>query len=127
MNELPTAGESAATGTEDILFECPQCGKSLEIDARGAGYIIVCPDCKTEIQVPPWSGEGEELDEVTEEERHRVELEDMLAQLQGRIEALETQRTASDLCLARIGDEIGLIQDALDRITEVVESRRAER
>jgi predicted nucleic acid-binding Zn-ribbon protein len=77
--------------------------------------------------VPPWSGEGEELDEVTEEERHRVELEDMLAQLQGRIEALETQRTASDLCLARIGDEIGLIQDALDRITEVVESRRAER
>ena len=24
-------------GTEDILFECPQCGKSLEIDARLSG------------------------------------------------------------------------------------------
>lgn len=116
----------------NILFECPQCGKSLEIDARGAGYIIVCPDCKNEIQVPAWNSAGPEaeVDSETEtesesDERYRVEIEEMLQQLQGKIARIEKQQLVDDQCFKRIGDEIVLIQSALDRITEVVETRKA--
>lgn len=111
---------------EDILFECPQCGKSLEIDARGAGYIIVCPDCKNEIQVPSWNASGAESatgdDAVA---RERVKIEETLAQLQARVQQLEKLQRADDQCFKRIADEIMLIQAALDRITEVVESRQS--
>ena len=29
----------------DINFKCPPCGKSLVIDAKGAGRMVKCPDC----------------------------------------------------------------------------------
>jgi len=109
---------------EDILFECPQCRKSLEIDARGAGYIIVCPDCKNEIQVPTWSAEeiaGGDDSAV----RERIKIEATLADLQSRVMQLEKLQKSDDQCFKRIADEINLIQSALDRITEVVESRQS--
>ena len=37
---------------DDIIFDCPHCGKNLAIDARGAGLAIRCPDCGGDIQVP---------------------------------------------------------------------------
>lgn len=36
----------------DIVFECVVCGKSLVINALGAGLAITCPDCGAELQVP---------------------------------------------------------------------------
>lgn len=38
--------------TEDILFACGSCGKSLVIERGGAGLTIHCPDCGSELQVP---------------------------------------------------------------------------
>ncbi|NCC53651.1 MAG: hypothetical protein EOM20_20915 [Spartobacteria bacterium] len=36
----------------DIVFNCPACGKSLAIDRRGAGLLIACSDCGEKITVP---------------------------------------------------------------------------
>ncbi|HMO03538.1 MAG TPA: hypothetical protein PKC67_03915 [Kiritimatiellia bacterium] len=118
-NHSEDAAEPVATA---ILFECPQCGKSLEIDARGAGYLIVCPDCHNEIQVPAWNA-GHDAETPSDDERHRVEIEEMLGQLQAKIARLEQQQRTDNQCIKRIGDELALIQAALDRITEVVETR----
>jgi acetone carboxylase gamma subunit len=107
---------------DDILFECPQCGKSLEIDARGAGYMIVCPDCKNEIQVPAWNT----LPDGGEDRRERIPLDEKMHRLQVRIASLEKLQQSDAHCLKRIGDELVLIQAALDRITEIVESRKSE-
>lgn len=114
--------DTQSTDAEDIIFECPQCGKSLEIDSRGAGYIIVCPDCKNEIQVPSWA---DTEPEAAEGEHRRVDIEETLAGLQVRIENLEKLKNSDDQCFMRIADEIGMIQAALDRITEIVESRQS--
>lgn len=128
---MNTTVPSSANDAENILFECPQCGKSLEIDARGAGYIIVCPDCKNEIQVPAWKstgsseGEADAGSEEDSDERYRVEIEEMLEQLQAKIARIEKQQLVDDQCFKRIGDEIVLIQSALDRITEIVETRKS--
>jgi len=127
---MNTTVPSNTNESEDILFECPQCGKSLEIDARGAGYIIICPDCKNEIQVPPWKSSGSEGETDAEaeddsDERYRVEIEEMLQQLHSKIDRIEKQQLVDDQCFKRIGDEIVLIQSALDRITEIVETRKS--
>jgi len=97
----------------DILFDCPVCGKSLEIDARGAGYLITCPDCKHEVEVPvmdsPEDGDAEESD--------------LVSRLESRIESLQRAAAFDDQSLRRIGDEMQLIQAALDRINEIIQSR----
>jgi ribosomal protein L37AE/L43A len=127
MNQPTPVNPVESAATEDILFECPQCGKSLEIDARGAGYIIICPDCKNEIQVPAWNASVEvaavELDPET---RQRVKIEEMLNQLQTKVTRLEKQHQVDDHCFKRLGDELNLIQSAIDRITEIIETRKAE-
>jgi transcription elongation factor Elf1 len=43
---------------KDIVFECGVCGKSLVINALGAGRTIICPDCGAEQQVPLFDGVG---------------------------------------------------------------------
>ena len=44
--------ENAEIGDNDIVFDCPHCGKNLVIDYRGAGLPINCSDCGKEILVP---------------------------------------------------------------------------
>ena len=119
MNQ-PVSSNSPKVGVEDILFECPQCGKSLEIDARGAGYMIVCPDCKNEILVPAWNESEEEIATGDDNVKEALQL------LKDKVARLEKLQRADDHCFKRLADEIVLIQTALDRITDIVESRRAE-
>lgn len=35
-----------------INFDCPECGHNLEVDERGAGFIVKCPECGNPLQVP---------------------------------------------------------------------------
>ncbi len=35
-----------------INFDCPECGHNLEVDERGAGFIVKCPACANPLQVP---------------------------------------------------------------------------
>lgn len=35
-----------------INFDCPECGHNLEVDERGAGFIIKCPECDHPLQIP---------------------------------------------------------------------------
>lgn len=56
--------ESEATSGGDIVFDCPHCNKSLAIDPRGAGLMIVCPDCQRNVTVPGLPPNAEEEDAV---------------------------------------------------------------
>jgi predicted RNA-binding Zn-ribbon protein involved in translation (DUF1610 family) len=50
------AEETSDTSVEirdtDIVFDCPECGKSLVIDYRGAGLQINCSECGASVLVP---------------------------------------------------------------------------
>jgi predicted RNA-binding Zn-ribbon protein involved in translation (DUF1610 family) len=45
-------GDNAEIRDTDIVFECPNCGKQLVIDYRGAGLQINCSGCGTQVLVP---------------------------------------------------------------------------
>jgi DNA-directed RNA polymerase subunit RPC12/RpoP len=36
----------------DINFDCPACGHNLEVDERGAGMTVPCPECSKPIHIP---------------------------------------------------------------------------
>ena len=40
-----------------INFDCPECGHNLEVDERGAGFIVKCPECQEPIQIPDMPAE----------------------------------------------------------------------
>ena len=75
----------------DIVFECPQCGKSLAIDYRGAGLSIPCTDCGTLVVVP--IPEGMELSDLDTSEEDQaalaIHLRESLADYQMRVRLLE--------------------------------------
>lgn len=35
-----------------INFDCPECGHNLEVDERGSGFIVKCPECSNPLQIP---------------------------------------------------------------------------
>ena len=115
---------------QDILFECPQCQKSLGINQAGAGLVVTCPDCGAKMRVPlldeGFSGEeGAEVPvaAVTEgevdDEVHRLQVS--MDELQRRMRYLERTRTEHAQKFHRIGQEMELIQAALDRMASVLQ------
>lgn len=107
MQEEVKSANSGELQPGDIVFECPQCGKSLAIDPRAAGFVVRCPDCQTEIQVPATHSESTEETEA---------LTTAAAEPNG-LPAFEARpRTAESERLSQIRGELDLIQAALDRL-----------
>ena len=61
-NPPASSGEGAEIRDTDIMFDCPECGKSLVIDYRGAGLQIECSTCGAKVLVP--IPEGMELSDL---------------------------------------------------------------
>jgi transcription elongation factor Elf1 len=83
----------------DIVFDCPNCGKSLAIDYRGAGLTIPCTDCGQYVDVPiPEGMEVTDIDSSDEEQEMQIlnlrrslgAAEEQIAQMAQRIEQIET-------------------------------------
>ena len=36
----------------DINFDCPHCGHNLDVNERGAGLTVACPECSKNIEIP---------------------------------------------------------------------------
>jgi predicted RNA-binding Zn-ribbon protein involved in translation (DUF1610 family) len=96
----------------DIIFECPQCGKSLAIDVRGAGYLVKCPDCGTQLQVPGFE---------SEEEGASAPVPPPAGDLAATVQHLERLRALDHERLQQVSGEVALIQASLDRIVGLLE------
>jgi hypothetical protein len=77
----------------DITFECPHCAKSLSIDPRGAGLVILCVQCGERVTVPiPEGLEIEDFDASPEEiSIQLLHARQNLAKAQARITELELE------------------------------------
>ncbi len=119
----------------DIVFDCPHCGKSLAIADAGAGMAITCPDCQNVIQVPyPDSMAAETAADASQMQLLHAQLsaaQNRVAELAAdldvanlKIEHLE--KTQSDLKthLEQMSTEWGVIQNALDRVMSLMQEIR---
>lgn len=134
---------SAEVSDRDILFDCPQCGKSLCIDERGAGLVVTCTECGQRMQVPTREeqsmagppGSDTELvgpggidaspEEILKEKvgRLQVTMEEVL----DRKRYLEKLRIDHALRFERIREEMATIQAALDRMTDILQDTTVEK
>ena len=110
--------EDAMVTTTDILFECPSCGKSLVVDEAGEGMIIDCPQCHTNVIVPPQSTKAAAPPTALKVESKpiaegksaaanvpHVPPEKRLAALAGRLKEIQAQRTeVTSRIAARLND-----------------------
>jgi DNA-directed RNA polymerase subunit RPC12/RpoP len=101
--------------TSDILFECPACGKSLVVDDTAEGMIIDCPQCRTNVIVPPKSTKPAPSPMGMKEEPKPVEVSKSapvdvsprkrIAVLAGQLKEIQSQRTeVTGRMAARLND-----------------------
>ena len=116
--EAKARDEDAMVTTTDILFECPSCGKSLVVDEAGEGMIIDCPQCRTNVIVPPQSTKAAAPSTALKVESKpiaegksaaanvpHVPPEKRLAALAGRLKEIQAQRTeVTSRIAARLND-----------------------
>ena len=114
----------------DIVFDCPNCSKSLAMDRRGAGATIDCPGCSEPVRVPtppdpvPETykdlteyADMEELQQSLLSSREKVDaLTAQIAELAKKHEGFEAQREKNSDTISKLRCEFGNIQDALDNI-----------
>ena len=131
-------------GEGDVFFYCPVCGKSMVIDDRGAGLMVDCPSCKSEVLVPSESqydppaslridGEGEAAERIAAltkalkiSQDDITKLSTNLAEVNKRRKFLEQQRAAGIKRLERIAEEMTVMQAAIDRIVEILRDSAEE-
>jgi predicted RNA-binding Zn-ribbon protein involved in translation (DUF1610 family) len=109
-DRLKEQTQQIVISSNDILFECPACGKSLVVDDSAESMIIGCPQCKTNVIVPPKQSKTE-LGPPPEMPRTRLSKEEIkpaptakldtgvlsaqgrLMVLAGQLKEIQTQRT----------------------------------
>lgn len=90
-NNIKVQNDQEEVKDTDIVFDCPECGKSLVIDYHGAGLSIPCPDCHAVIQVPiPEGMELSDLDSSVEDETDEAEIEALLSENHSLKEEVES-------------------------------------
>ena len=127
----------------DVVFECPSCSKSLAIDPRGAGLLILCPGCRTQIQVPmvdpdgeviggsmalPAEGGNEQIRMLMESlHRSQAQVQEVSQNLELTKERrlnLEELRADHLRRFEKITLELAAIQSSLDQIVTLIENAR---
>lgn len=100
--------EEAEIGDNDIVFDCPHCGKNLVIDYRGAGLQINCSQCGTPVLVP--IPDGMELGDLD------LEPGEILKQLfatRRNFQKAELQIQALKTRLVQMQETLGVLQDVV--------------
>jgi hypothetical protein len=127
----------------DIVFDCPYCGKSLAIDRRGAGLMIRCPECQQSVQVPGVLNIERQVDEepskaqmadpaalsvALESSQKKIErLVASLEEVRERRRYLEKVRSENMARFELISKDLVTIQNAMDRIVAILQDADAER
>jgi uncharacterized Zn finger protein (UPF0148 family) len=131
------------TASNDIVFDCPHCGKSLAIDTRGAGLMINCPECEQDVQVPgvPLSERQAEagnpaakasnpadISEALQASHLKIErLVASLEEVRERRRYLEKVRSDNMARFELISKDLVTIQNAVDRIVAIIQDATAEK
>jgi uncharacterized Zn finger protein (UPF0148 family) len=139
-NVQKSKGRAAAN---DIVFDCPHCGKSLAIDTRGSGLMITCPECQQNVQVPgvplserqadagkPVAQAPDPADRSEALQASHTKIERLVASLEEvreRRRYLEKIRSDNMARYELISKDLVTIQNAVDRIVAIIQDATAEK
>ncbi len=131
------ADDTSEIKETDIVFDCPQCGKSLAIDYRGAGLSIPCSDCGSIVEVP--IPEGLQITDIDSAEQDagaailslrrslaaadlRIrQLEAEIAEINERRETLEKSRRDNIYQFGQILEKVGLTEKHLRDVAQTLD------
>lgn len=123
----------------DIVFECPHCGKSLVVEAAGAGLEVPCTDCGQTVIVPLPGAEEVLTPDEAEEAIARLDealtsSTDQLEALRRENEVLGERRAYLEHMVAqqeerfsKVAEMLGDLQARLDELTNLVADARTGR
>jgi predicted RNA-binding Zn-ribbon protein involved in translation (DUF1610 family) len=97
---MSTANETPEIGPRDIVFDCPNCRKSMVVDEVAEGLTVDCPGCGTQVIVPAKPAKNVETPSAPPSS-----VDPRLLALINKFKELHTQRTeTSTNIIARLND-----------------------
>ena len=144
MAESRQKEEALRITENDIVFLCWNCSKGIVIEHKAVGMMISCPKCSAELLVPersdPDAFEAEEAkDGRTAEQRVSAlsgalmashedirRISSHLTDVGKRRKHLEQLRAANIRQFERIAEELTVIQEAVDRLANILQESAAE-
>lgn len=92
----------------DIVFDCPECGKNLVIDYRGAGLQINCSQCGASVLVPIPDGM-----ELTDLDLDPGEILKQLFATRRNYQKVELKLRALKAKLVQLQETLGVMQEVV--------------
>ena len=92
----------------DIVFDCPECGKNLVIDYRGAGLQINCSQCGASVLVPIPDGM-----ELTDLDLDPGEILKQLFATRRNYQKVELKLQALKAKLLQLQETLGVMQEVV--------------
>ncbi|MBS7286936.1 MAG: hypothetical protein KIH06_06715 [Kiritimatiellae bacterium] len=92
----------------DIVFDCPECGKNLVIDYRGAGLQINCSQCGASVLVPIPDGM-----ELTDLDLDPGEILKQLFATRRNYQKVELKLQALKAKLVQLQETLGVMQEVV--------------
>ena len=92
----------------DIVFDCPECGKNLVIDYRGAGLQINCSQCGASVPVPIPDGM-----ELTDLDLDPGEILKQLFATRRNYQKVELKLQALKAKLVQLQETLGVMQEVV--------------
>lgn len=108
MAEEQQTGEGPEIRDTDIVFDCPQCGKTHVIDYRGAGLPIDCSECGNELLVPIPAGM-----ELADLDLDKGEILQQLFATRRNYQKAELQIQALKARLSQVQETLGVMQEVV--------------
>lgn len=94
---------------DDIVFDCPSCGRELAINFQGAGLKVSCPHCNERVDVP------------IPEDVHILEEDDEDTPPETKSDVMD----AKDLKIVELAEQLGLSESRVNELVqELVETRQ---
>ena len=144
------AAEAEDIREGDILFDCPHCGKSMAIEAAGAGLMVPCASCGQQVQVPipdaatpdapvaaarrPLGADEDPGELIRQLDASLSMANDQIDRLISEKESLQERRAfleqirmANGARFEQIAGELAAAQEALDRALALLAEARAEK
>ena len=100
--------EEADIRDTDIVFDCPECGKNLVIDYRGAGLQINCSQCGASVLVPIPDGM-----ELTDLDLDPGEILKQLFATRRNYQKVELKLQALKAKLVQLQETLGVMQEVV--------------
>ena len=116
----PNPDDQYAITEDDLVFDCPFCGRNFVIDKQAAGRTFPCPGCDRDIEIPPiedlLSNNNDDDHDEPDDETNSESPDNLDANDQNELEEEDVRVLDLQHALDQAHEEISMLKSEIDEL-----------